>query len=110
MKFDHMNQMKIELIHPEDQENDQEFEQQEEGNDQGGRDYGDVGESRPQVPHPRVDQSIQRDHPVDNILDDIEKGVITRSRAATFCEHYSFVSSFDSFRVESVSRSPSGFW
>jgi hypothetical protein len=47
-----------------------------------------------------VRQNIQRDHLVDNILGDIEKGVTTRSRVANFCEHYSFVSSFESFKVE----------
>jgi hypothetical protein len=44
---------------------------QEESNDQGGDDDdGDKGEA---PPHLRVHQNIQRDHPVDNILDDIEK-------------------------------------
>jgi hypothetical protein len=47
-----------------------------------------------------VNQSIQRDHPVDNILGDIEKGVTTRSRVAIFCEHYLFVSSFEHFKIE----------
>jgi hypothetical protein len=28
-------------------------------------------------PHPRVHQAIQRDHPVNSILDDIHKGVTT---------------------------------
>jgi len=37
---------------------------------------------------------------VENILGDIEKGVITRSRVANLCEHYSFVSSLEPFRVE----------
>src|SRR5438132_1687938 len=31
------------------------------------------------LPHPRVHQSIQRDHPVDNILGSIRRGVTTRS-------------------------------
>jgi hypothetical protein len=44
--------------------------------------------------------NVQRDHPVDNILGDIEKGVTTSSRVANFCEHYSFVSSFEPFKVE----------
>jgi hypothetical protein len=49
---------------------------QEESNYQGGHeDDGDKGEA---PPHPRVCHNIQRDHPVDNILGDIEKGVITR--------------------------------
>ena len=42
-----------------------------------------------QVSHPRVHHSIQKDHPVDNILGSITKGVTTRSRLATFCENYS---------------------
>jgi hypothetical protein len=29
------------------------------------------------VPHPRVHQSIQRDHPLDNILSSIRRGVTT---------------------------------
>jgi hypothetical protein len=45
------------------------------------------------IPHPRVHQIIQKDHPVDNILGSISKGVMTRSFLATFFEHYSFVSS-----------------
>jgi hypothetical protein len=58
---------------------------QEVSNDQGGdEDDGDKGE-RP--PHSRVHHNVQRDHPVDNIIGDIEKGVTTRSRAANFCEH-----------------------
>ena len=31
--------------------------------------------SQPQVSHPRVHQSVQRDHPTDNILGDINRGV-----------------------------------
>ena len=48
-----------------------------------------------QVPHPRLHQSIQKDHSVENILGSITKGVTTHSRLATFCEHYSFVSSLE---------------
>jgi hypothetical protein len=51
-----------------------------------------------------VRQNIQRDHPVDNILDDIEKEVTTRSRVANFYEYYSFVSSFEPFKVEDALR------
>jgi hypothetical protein len=51
-----------------------------------------------------VRQNIQRDHPVNNILGDIEKGVTTRSRVANFCERYSFVSSFKLFKVEDALR------
>jgi hypothetical protein len=46
-------------------------------------------------PHPRVRQSVQWDHPVDNILGSIRRGVTTRSILANFCEHYSFVSMLD---------------
>jgi hypothetical protein len=60
-----------------DQDNHEEYVEpndqgQEESNDQeGDEDDGDKGES---PPHPRVRQNIQRDHPVDNKLGDIEKG------------------------------------
>jgi hypothetical protein len=49
---------------------------QEESNDQeGDEDDGDNGESNSSAtpPHPRVCYNIQRDHPVNNILGDIEK-------------------------------------
>ena len=36
-------------------------------------------------PHPRVHQSVQRDHPIENILGSIRKGVTTQSRLANFC-------------------------
>jgi hypothetical protein len=81
------------------------------GNDQGGveqdEDEDDQEESRSSPPpHPRVRQTVQRDHPVNNILGDIKKGVTTRSRVANFCEHYSFVSSFKPFTVEDALRDP----
>ena len=60
----------------------------------------DGGQTSSHPPHPRVHQSVQRDHSVEQILSDIEKGVITRSRVCNFCEHYSFVSSLEPFRVE----------
>jgi hypothetical protein len=79
---------------------------QEEDNDQGGddndQDKEDDQGQRP--PHPRVHQAIQRDHPVNTILGDIQKGVTTRSRVAHFCEHYSFVSSIEPYRVEDALR------
>jgi hypothetical protein len=53
-----------------------------------------------------VRHNVQRDHPIDNILGDIEKGVTTIARVANFCEHYSFVSSFKSFKVEDALRHP----
>jgi hypothetical protein len=49
-------------------------------------DYDQI-QRQPLVPHLRVHQGIQRDHPVDNILGSIGRGVITRSRLAVFfCE------------------------
>jgi hypothetical protein len=95
-----------------DEEDDQENEPpQEEDMDQGGdeddQDKEDDQEIRDQRPsHPRVHQAIQRDHPVNSILDDIHKGVTTRSRVAHFCEHYSFVSSIEPYRVEDALRDP----
>jgi hypothetical protein len=41
---------------------------------------------------------------VNSILGDIHKGVTTRSRVAHFCEHYSFVSSIEPYRVEDALR------
>jgi hypothetical protein len=75
------------------------------GNDQGGveqdEDKDDQHKSRSSpLHHPRVRQTIQRDHPVNNILGSIEKVVTTRSRVATFCEHYLFIFSFEPFKVE----------
>jgi hypothetical protein len=88
--------------HEEDDEpNDQD---QEESNDQGGdEDDGGKGEA---PPHPRVCHNVQRDHPIDNILGNFEKGVTTRLRVTNFCEHYSFVSSFDPFKVEDALYGP----
>jgi hypothetical protein len=70
-----------------DENEDQEDEPpQEEDNDQGGdannQDKEDEQDQR--LPHPRVHQAIQRDHPVNTILGDIHKGVTTRSRVAHF--------------------------
>jgi hypothetical protein len=79
-----------------DDDEDQEDEPpQEEDNDQRGdqvnKDKEDEQEIQGQRPsHPRVHQAIQRDHHVNSILEDIHKGVTTRSRVAHFCEHYSF--------------------
>jgi hypothetical protein len=56
--------------------------------------------TRAKPPHPWVCHNVQRDHLMNNILSDIEKGITTRSCVANFCEHYSFVSSFESFKVE----------
>jgi hypothetical protein len=52
--------------------------------DQEKEDDQEIQGQRP--PHPRVHQVIQRDHPVNSILDDIHKGVTTRSQVAHFCK------------------------
>ena len=52
------------------------------------------------VAPPRVHHAIAKDHPVDQIMGDISKGVQTRSCVASFCEHYSFVSFFEPNRVD----------
>jgi len=43
----------------------------------------------------RIHHVLAKNHPVDQIMGDISKGVQTRSRIASFCEHYSFVSFFN---------------
>jgi hypothetical protein len=96
----------------EEEDEDQDDEPpQEEDIDQGGdeddqdkEDDQEIQNQRP--PHLRVHQAIQRDHPVNSILGDIHKGVTTRSRVAHFCEHYSFVSSIEPYRIEDALRDP----
>ena len=63
-------------------------------------------EEAPLAPPTQVRATIQRNHPVDQILGDISKGVTTRSRLVNFCEHYSFVSSIEPFRVEEALLDP----
>ena len=43
---------------------------------------------------------ITRDHLVDTIIGDISRGVQTRSRVASFCEHFSFVSSIETKKID----------
>jgi hypothetical protein len=90
-----------------DENEDQEDEPpQEEDNDQGGdaNDQDKEDDQGPRSAHPRVHQAIQRDHPVNSIPSNIHKGVTTQSRVAHFCEHYSFVSSIEPYRVEDALR------
>jgi hypothetical protein len=89
----------LDTVHPPTQDDIQV--PQEEGQDQGGEQEEHVVEKEaPQAPPTQVRALIQRHHPIDQILGDISKGVTTRSRLATVCEHYSFVSSIEPFRVE----------
>jgi hypothetical protein len=93
------------LVHPPTQ--DEEHVPQDECIDQGGA-HGEhhKEEEAPQAPPTQVRATIQRNHPVDQILGDISKGVTTRSRLAKFCENYSFVSSIEPFRVEEALQDP----
>jgi hypothetical protein len=93
------------MVHPPTQDDGQV--PQEEECDQGGAQEEQVmDEEAPRVPPTQVRVTIQRHHPVDQILGDISKGVTTRSRLATFCEHYLFVSSIEPFRVEEAMQDP----
>jgi hypothetical protein len=47
----------------------------------------------------RIHHSIIKDHPTNQIMGDISKGVQTRSRIASYCEHFSFVSCIEPNRV-----------
>jgi hypothetical protein len=86
---------------------DDEHVPQEEACDQGGaQDVQDEEEEVPRAPPTQVRATIQRNHPVDQILGDISKGVTTRSRLDNFCEHYSFISSIEPFRVEEALLDP----
>jgi hypothetical protein len=72
----------------------------------GAHEEKDMKEELPQAPLTQVRATIQMNHTVDQILGDISKGVTTRSRLANFCDHYSFVSSIEPFRVEEALQDP----
>jgi hypothetical protein len=87
------------MVHPPTQDDEQVH--QVEAYDQGGaQEEQAMEEEAPLAPPTQVRATIQRNHPVDQILGDISKGVTTRSQLSKFCEHYSFVSSIEPFRVE----------
>jgi hypothetical protein len=93
------------MVHPPTQDDGQV--PQEEARDLGGAQEEQVMEEEaPRVPPTQVRATIQRHHPIDQILGDISKGVTTRSRLANFCENYSFVSSIEPFRVEEALQDP----
>jgi Mg-chelatase subunit ChlI len=81
------------------------------GNDQGGVEQDEDGDDQDKsrsspLPHPRVRKTIQCDHSINKIPSAIAKGVTTCSCVTTFCEHYSFVSSIEPFKVENALRYP----
>jgi hypothetical protein len=92
------------LVHPPTQDDGQA--PQEEERDQGTAQGEQVLEEEPLAPPTQVRATIQRNHPIDQILGNISKGVTTRSILANFCEHYSFVSSIEPFRIEEVLQDP----
>jgi hypothetical protein len=92
-------------VHPPTE--DEEQVPQNEGLDNGGaHEQQDKEEEAPQAPPTQIRATIQRNHLVDQILGDISKGVTTSSRLANFCEHYSFVSSIEPFKVEEALQDP----
>jgi hypothetical protein len=93
------------MVHPPTRDDEQV--PQEEARDQGGAQEEQVmDEEAPLAPPTQVRATIQRNHPVDQILGEISKGVTTRSCLANFCEHYSFVSSIEPSRVEEALLDP----
>jgi hypothetical protein len=92
-------------MHPPTQ-NDGQVPQEEERDQGGAQEEHVMEEEAPRVPPTQVRATIQRNHPVDQILGDISKWVTTRSGLANFCEHYSFVSSIEPFRVEEALQDP----
>ena len=58
------------------------------------------------IEHPKLRQTIQQDHPIDNVLRSLRKGVTTYSHLANFCQYYSFVSSLEPLKVEQALGDP----
>jgi hypothetical protein len=75
-------------------------------NQGGAQEEHDKEEEVPQTPPTQVRATIQRNHLVDHIVGDIGKGVTTQSQLTNFCEHYSFVSFIEPFRVEESLQVP----
>jgi hypothetical protein len=63
----------------------------------------DQASTRNQVPILQP-TNITRDHPLDTIIEDISRGVQTRSRLASFYEHFSFVSLIEPKKIEEALR------
>ena len=66
----------------------------------------DLEDGQEAIDHPKLRQTIQQDHPIDNILRSLRKGVTTRSYLANFCQYYSFVSSLEPLKVEQALGDP----
>jgi hypothetical protein len=50
--------------------------------------------------------NIAKDHPLDSIIDDIQRGVQIRSRLISFCEYFSFVSFEEPKKIEDALKDP----
>jgi hypothetical protein len=48
--------------------------------------------------------NVARDHPLDSIIGDISRGMQTRSRLTSFCEHFSFVSFLEPKKIDKALR------
>jgi hypothetical protein len=46
--------------------------------------------------------NVARDHPLNSIIGDISRGMQTRSRLVSFCEHFLFVSSIEPKKIDKV--------
>jgi hypothetical protein len=44
--------------------------------------------------------NVARNHPLDSIIGDISRGIQTRSRLTSFCEHFSFMSSIEPKEID----------
>jgi hypothetical protein len=53
-----------------------------------------------------IHNAIAKDHPIDQIVGDINKGVQTQCRLASFCEHFSFVYCGEPTRIEEALEDP----
>ena len=58
------------------------------------------------VAQPKVHHAIAKDHPIDQIVGDLSKGVQTCSRIASFYEYYFFVSSINLNHIEEALNDP----
>jgi hypothetical protein len=48
--------------------------------------------------------NIARDHPLDTIIEDISRDIQIRSKLASFCEYFSFVSFIELKKIEETLR------
>nr|AAK92681.1 putative gag-pol polyprotein [Oryza sativa Japonica Group]AAO37839.1 putative retrotransposon protein [Oryza sativa Japonica Group]ABF97098.1 retrotransposon protein, putative, Ty1-copia subclass [Oryza sativa Japonica Group] len=68
----------------------------------------EVEEEKAQDPPmpPRIHTALSKNHPIDQVLGDISKGVQTRSHVVSICEHYSFVFCFEPKHIDEALYDP----